>query len=63
MIYLPVSETKWETNELTYKIKNYTPDLDRATVDRILQRAFEVSWGKLKNFRKKKLFYESHPDE
>ncbi|XP_073677437.1 collagenase 3-like [Garra rufa] len=33
---------KWETNKLTYRIVNYTPDMTRAQVDNSIARALQV---------------------
>ncbi|XP_072515762.1 collagenase 3-like [Salminus brasiliensis] len=33
---------KWPTNQLTYRIENYTPDLSQAKVDDSIERAFQV---------------------
>ncbi|XP_036450712.1 collagenase 3-like [Colossoma macropomum] len=33
---------KWKTNQLTYRIKNYTPDMSQAEVDSSIERALKV---------------------
>ncbi|XP_076875369.1 collagenase 3-like [Brachyhypopomus gauderio] len=33
---------KWKTNDLTYRIENYTPDMTQAEVDDSIQRALQV---------------------
>ncbi|XP_050977695.1 collagenase 3-like isoform X1 [Labeo rohita] len=37
---------KWQTNKLTYRILNYTPDMSRAEVDESMERALQV-WAKV----------------
>ncbi|XP_016125108.1 collagenase 3-like [Sinocyclocheilus grahami] len=37
---------KWQTNELTYRIVNYTPDLSKAEVDTSMEKALQV-WAKV----------------
>ncbi|XP_039600457.1 collagenase 3-like [Polypterus senegalus] len=37
---------KWQTQSLTYRIENYTPDMLTADVDKSIQQAFEV-WTKV----------------
>uniref|UniRef100_A0A671KP94 interstitial collagenase n=1 Tax=Sinocyclocheilus anshuiensis TaxID=1608454 RepID=A0A671KP94_9TELE len=39
-------EPKWQTNELTYRIVNYTPDLSKAEVDESMEKALQV-WAKV----------------
>uniref|UniRef100_A0A673MKJ4 interstitial collagenase n=1 Tax=Sinocyclocheilus rhinocerous TaxID=307959 RepID=A0A673MKJ4_9TELE len=39
-------EPKWQTNELTYRIVNYTPDLSKAEVDTSMEKALQV-WAKV----------------
>ncbi|XP_007944227.2 interstitial collagenase [Orycteropus afer afer] len=33
---------RWEKTHLTYKIENYTPDLPRADVDHVIEKAFQL---------------------
>ncbi|KAI4877799.1 hypothetical protein NFI96_012653 [Prochilodus magdalenae] len=33
---------KWEKNELTYRIENYTPDMSQPQVDKSIARAFQI---------------------
>ncbi|XP_021272677.1 matrix metalloproteinase-9 [Numida meleagris] len=35
-------ELKWDHMDLTYRVMNYSPDLDRAVIDDAFQRAFKV---------------------
>ncbi|KAL0182982.1 hypothetical protein M9458_022357, partial [Cirrhinus mrigala] len=37
---------KWQTNKLTYRILNYTPDMSVAEVDASMERALQV-WAKV----------------
>ncbi|XP_069495133.1 collagenase 3-like [Ambystoma mexicanum] len=41
---------KWPTDNLTYRLENYTPDLPRAQVDLAIQAAFQV-WADVTNLR------------
>ncbi|XP_028975805.2 collagenase 3-like isoform X1 [Esox lucius] len=41
---------KWETNQLTYRIENYTPDMSVAEVDQSITRALQV-WAKVSPLR------------
>ncbi|XP_028977084.2 collagenase 3-like [Esox lucius] len=41
---------KWQTNQLTYRIENYTPDMSEAEVDDSLERALQV-WAKVSPLR------------
>ncbi|KAJ7996074.1 hypothetical protein DPEC_G00233300 [Dallia pectoralis] len=41
---------KWQTNKLTYRIENYTPDMSKAEVDNSLERALQV-WAKASSLR------------
>ncbi|TRY56327.1 hypothetical protein DNTS_031858 [Danionella cerebrum] len=41
---------KWQTNRLTYRIVNYTPDLSVAEVDQSIRRALEI-WSKVTPLR------------
>ncbi|TSM28232.1 Acetyl-CoA acetyltransferase, mitochondrial [Bagarius yarrelli] len=41
---------KWQTNQLTYRIENYTPDMSVAEVDDSIQRALQV-WAKVTPLR------------
>ncbi|XP_073685322.1 collagenase 3-like [Garra rufa] len=42
----PRRKSKWETNQLTYRIENYTPDMTRAEVDQSIARALQV-WAEV----------------
>lgn len=33
---------KWSKSDLTYRVENYTPDLEKSEVDRILREAFQL---------------------
>ena len=33
---------KWTKSDLTYRIENYTPDLERSEVERIMREAFQL---------------------
>ncbi|XP_057677647.1 collagenase 3-like [Corythoichthys intestinalis] len=41
---------KWQTNSLTYRIENYTPDMSQAEVDDSIERALDV-WAKVTPLR------------
>ncbi|XP_071316697.1 collagenase 3-like [Trachinotus anak] len=41
---------KWQTNSLTYRIENYTPDMSVAEVDDSIQKALQV-WAKVTPLR------------
>ncbi|XP_035391093.1 collagenase 3-like [Electrophorus electricus] len=41
---------KWKTNELTYRIENYTPDMTAAEVDDSIHRALQV-WARVTPLR------------
>uniref|UniRef100_A0AAY5KXU3 interstitial collagenase n=1 Tax=Esox lucius TaxID=8010 RepID=A0AAY5KXU3_ESOLU len=41
---------KWKTNQLTYRIENYTPDMSVAEVDQSITRALQV-WAKVSPLR------------
>ncbi|XP_071241590.1 uncharacterized protein [Salvelinus alpinus] len=41
---------KWPTNQLTYRIENYTPDMSVAEVDNSIERALQV-WAKVSPLR------------
>ncbi|XP_041657056.1 matrix metalloproteinase-18-like [Cheilinus undulatus] len=41
---------KWQTNSLTYRIENYTPDMSVAEVDDSIQKALDV-WAKVTPLR------------
>ncbi|KAL2098134.1 hypothetical protein ACEWY4_007341 [Coilia grayii] len=43
-------EYKWNTNQLTYRIENYTPDMTVAEVDDAIERALQV-WSKVTPLR------------
>uniref|UniRef100_A0A8D0GAE3 interstitial collagenase n=1 Tax=Sphenodon punctatus TaxID=8508 RepID=A0A8D0GAE3_SPHPU len=45
---------KWSRNNLTYRIENYTPDMDSADVDQAIQKAFDV-WSNASPLTFKKL--------
>ncbi|KAF7700948.1 collagenase 3-like [Silurus meridionalis] len=40
------ADLKWQTNQLTYRIENYTPDMSVAEVDDSIQRALQV-WARV----------------
>ncbi|KAJ3589483.1 hypothetical protein NHX12_010328 [Muraenolepis orangiensis] len=40
------NDPKWQTERLTYRIENYTPDMSRAQVDNSIEKAFQV-WSKV----------------
>ncbi|KAF7700949.1 collagenase 3-like [Silurus meridionalis] len=40
------SNNKWSTNDLTYRIENYTPDMSVAEVDNSIERALQV-WARV----------------
>ncbi|TSM28231.1 Collagenase 3 [Bagarius yarrelli] len=44
------SNNKWQTNKLTYRIENYTPDMSVAEVDDSINRALQV-WAKVTPLR------------
>ncbi|KAL2088851.1 hypothetical protein ACEWY4_015750 [Coilia grayii] len=46
---------KWQTNELTYRIENYTPDMPPAEVDNAMERALQV-WAKVTPLTFKRLY-------
>ncbi|KAK7904242.1 hypothetical protein WMY93_016849 [Mugilogobius chulae] len=41
---------KWQTNALTYRIENYTPDMTKAEVDSSIEKALQV-WSKVTPLR------------
>ncbi|KAF3706750.1 Collagenase 3 [Channa argus] len=41
---------KWQTNSLTYRIENYTPDMSTAEVDESIEKALQV-WAKVTPLR------------
>nr|XP_049599608.1 collagenase 3 [Syngnathus scovelli] len=41
---------KWQTNSLTYRIENYTPDMSQSEVDDSIERALDV-WAKVTPLR------------
>ncbi|XP_047464026.1 collagenase 3-like [Mugil cephalus] len=41
---------KWEKNDLTYRIENYTPDMSQAEVDDSIEKALQV-WAKVTPLR------------
>uniref|UniRef100_A0A8C7I3H2 Collagenase 3 n=1 Tax=Oncorhynchus kisutch TaxID=8019 RepID=A0A8C7I3H2_ONCKI len=41
---------KWQTNQVTYRIENYTPDMTVAEVDNSIERALQV-WAKVSPLR------------
>ncbi|XP_073414458.1 stromelysin-1-like isoform X2 [Dendrobates tinctorius] len=41
---------KWQTNSITYRIVNYTPDLPTGVVDDLIQKAFSV-WSQVTPLR------------
>uniref|UniRef100_A0AAY5EPA3 Peptidase metallopeptidase domain-containing protein n=1 Tax=Electrophorus electricus TaxID=8005 RepID=A0AAY5EPA3_ELEEL len=41
---------KWKTNELTYRIENYTPDMTAAEVDDSIEKALQV-WARVTPLR------------
>ncbi|XP_029105133.1 collagenase 3-like [Scleropages formosus] len=47
--------TKWKTNNLTYRIVNYTPDLSQSEVDRAIENALQV-WARVTPLRFTRLY-------
>lgn len=47
---------KWQNNNITFRIVNYTPDLSKADVDRAIRRAFNV-WADVTPLTFKKLYH------
>ncbi|KAM6970468.1 collagenase 3a [Aplochiton taeniatus] len=43
-------DLKWQTNQLTYRINNYTPDMSQSEVDNSIDRALQV-WAKVTPLR------------
>ncbi|XP_062870812.1 matrix metallopeptidase 30 [Trichomycterus rosablanca] len=41
---------KWKTNQLTYRIENYTPDMSASEVDTAIEKALQV-WAKVSPLR------------
>ncbi|KAM6447278.1 stromelysin-1-like [Liasis olivaceus] len=39
-------QPKWQKKDLTYRILNYTPDMDKADVDKSIEKAFKV-WSRV----------------
>ncbi|XP_070607766.1 stromelysin-1-like isoform X2 [Erythrolamprus reginae] len=39
-------QPKWQKNHLTYRILNYTPDMQRENVDEVIEKAFKV-WSQV----------------
>ncbi|XP_055063851.2 collagenase 3-like [Misgurnus anguillicaudatus] len=46
---------KWKTNDLTYRIENYTPDMRKADVDAAIQKALQV-WSDVTPLRFTRIF-------
>uniref|UniRef100_A0A3B3ZZ13 interstitial collagenase n=1 Tax=Periophthalmus magnuspinnatus TaxID=409849 RepID=A0A3B3ZZ13_9GOBI len=46
---------KWQKNDLTYRIENYTPDMTRAQVDDSIEKALQV-WAKVTPLRFTRLY-------
>ncbi|XP_063058297.1 collagenase 3-like [Engraulis encrasicolus] len=46
---------KWENNQVTYRIVNYTPDMSPAEVDEVIERALQV-WAKVTPLRFTRLY-------
>ncbi|XP_061073207.1 collagenase 3-like [Conger conger] len=51
---------KWKSNPVTFRIVNYTPDLDKSDVDRAIRNALNV-WSEVTPLKFKKL-YEGNAD-
>ncbi|XP_008336623.1 collagenase 3-like, partial [Cynoglossus semilaevis] len=47
-------DLKWQTNDVTFRIVNYTPDLEKSDVDRAIRRALNV-WSDVTPLTFKKL--------
>ncbi|XP_047464023.1 collagenase 3-like [Mugil cephalus] len=46
---------KWEKNDLTYRIENYTPDMSRAEVDTSIEKALQV-WANVTPLRFRRIY-------